>query len=177
MQPSPWAWWQRRREEASPHGKRRAPFLGVTLQRNSDCKRTTRPDLRNRRTSSSVSLGISSVPTTRSMRCRKTEAWRINGTWTTVTSCVWKLLFQGERSSQPGQILVFLPSPAQRSRLVFLVTMGSSKTQQWLHEGAPKDCGAAKIQSRYVDRRESPRVRLHVWYAMLSLLPLSTSRL
>ena len=25
----PWAWWQQRREEALPHGKRRAPFLGL----------------------------------------------------------------------------------------------------------------------------------------------------
>ena len=24
-----WAWWQQRREEALPHGKRRAPFLGL----------------------------------------------------------------------------------------------------------------------------------------------------
>ena len=24
-----WAWWQRRREEALPHGRRRAPFLGL----------------------------------------------------------------------------------------------------------------------------------------------------
>ena len=36
-----------------PHGKRRAPFLGLAwtiLQRNSDCKQTTRPVCRNRQT-------------------------------------------------------------------------------------------------------------------------------
>ena len=31
------------------------------------------------------------VPTTRSTRCRKAEAWRINGTWVTATSCVTHL--------------------------------------------------------------------------------------
>ena len=77
------------------------------------------------------------------------------------SQCFGELLLQGERSSQYGQILVFFPPSVQRSRVVFPVTMGSSKTQWWLHEGAPKDCGAAKVQSRSVDRRESPRVPEH----------------
>ena len=74
--------------------------------------------------------------------------------------CFWELLLQGERSSQFCQILVFFPPSVQRSRLVFFVTMGSSKTQWLIHEGAPKGCGAAKIQNRTVDRRESPRVHI-----------------
>ena len=77
------------------------------------------------------------------------------------SQCFWDLLLQGERSSQFGQILVFFPSSVQRSRLVFLVTIGSSKTQWWIHEGPPKGCRAAKIQSRTEDRRESPRVPQH----------------
>ena len=51
----PLEWWQQRREEASPRGKRRAPFPGLvstTLQRNSDCKQTTQPECRNQQTSS-----------------------------------------------------------------------------------------------------------------------------
>ena len=82
------------------------------------------------------------------------------------TQRIWELMFQGERSSQPGKILVFLPSLV---RLVFLVTMCSSKTQRWLHEGATKDRGAAKTQSRPVGRRESPRVPQHARDSLLYL--------
>ena len=46
----------------------------MTLQRNSDCKQTTRPDCRNRQTSSLVAQKSSLVLMTRGTRCRKTEA-------------------------------------------------------------------------------------------------------
>ena len=68
--------------------------------------------------------------------------------WTVVCTSVpqWEMTMPTSnkgttRVCQYGQILVFFPSPVQCSCLVFLVTMGSSKAQWRVHEGAPKDCG------------------------------------
>ena len=90
----PLEWWQQRREEASPRDKRRAPFpeIGVNdLQRNSDCKQTGQI------------AGIGKLPAwwpSKAHLCSGPAACvaekRINGAWTTVTSCVtqsWCCLF------------------------------------------------------------------------------------
>ena len=44
---------------------------------------------RNQPTSSLAAPKSLLVPTTRSMRCRKTEAWQTRGTWMTVTLSLW----------------------------------------------------------------------------------------
>ena len=60
------------------------------------------------------------------------------------SKCVWKQLLQSARSSQHGWNLALFRSLVQCSCLVFLVTVGSSEAQWGLHEGALKNCGAAK---------------------------------
>ena len=114
----PWEWWQQKREDAWPRGKRRAASSAPALtiqQRNSVCKQTMQPGCRSQSTSSFAAQKSSPVPTTGSMRCRKSEAWRINGTWTTVTSCAtqfWCCLFsagfrrrqrQGRSGTEPTE--------------------------------------------------------------------------
>ena len=72
-----WGWWQQRREEASLPGKRRAPF---PEEEQRSASGTMQPDCRSQQASSSAARRSLPVPTTRSTRCRKTEAWQTCGT-------------------------------------------------------------------------------------------------
>ena len=71
--------------------------------KNSHCKQATQPECKKQSTSSLAARKSSLVPTTRSMRSKKKEAWQISGTWTTVTSCAtqpWCCLCAGLRRCQ-----------------------------------------------------------------------------
>ena len=95
-----WGWWRQKRVEAQPRRKRQAAshvLVWRIHQRSGDCKQTTQPKCRNHPTSSlAARRSFLLVPTTRSMRCRKTEAWQTGGTWMTATSCVTRPFFLQE---------------------------------------------------------------------------------
>ena len=81
-------WWRLKREDAWLLSRRQAAFRGLvlkTLQKHGACKQITQSDSP---TSSWVAQKNSLEPKTRGMRCKKREAWRTCGTWTTVTFCV-----------------------------------------------------------------------------------------
>ena len=113
------------RDRGAEQGRRRRPrgvHLAIRLVAAEDARRhsrgasgglawTTRTAMASRPRNQSA--GVSKLPVlhrktplapmTRSTRCRKTEAWRIIGTWTTATSCVthsWSYLSAGPRRCQ-----------------------------------------------------------------------------
>ena len=86
-----WEWWRLKHEGACLPSRRQAAFRGLmsmTPQNHSARKQNTQSRCRKLPTSSQVVLDNSPEPTTRGTRCKKMEAWRINGTWMMVTSCV-----------------------------------------------------------------------------------------
>ena len=60
---------------------------GRCLWRNRNCKQTTRPNSGNRQNHTWEAQKNTPEPMIRNMHCRRTVAWRTNGTWTTEPSC------------------------------------------------------------------------------------------